>query len=76
MNALRPYLKAVVPFVLTIIAVCAQWFVTGEFDKAEFATALTGALSALVTYAVSNEPGDIQRDPPELVEERDIHEVA
>ena len=55
-KSLQPYAKAVVPFVLTIIAVLGQWATTGEFDRAEFVTAVVGALSALVTYVVPNEP--------------------
>lgn len=54
--SLRPYAKAVLPFALTLIAVIGQVIATGEFDRAEFATALTGALAALVTYSVRNEP--------------------
>jgi hypothetical protein len=50
----QPYAKAVVPFVLTIIAVVGQWAATGELDRAELVTAVTGALSALVTFAVPN----------------------
>jgi hypothetical protein len=54
--SLRPYAKSVLPFVLTLLAVLAQVIATGEFDRAEFATAFTGALAALVAYAVENEP--------------------
>lgn len=56
MNALRPYLKAILPAVGTVIAVLIQWGATGEFDRAELVTALTGLTSALVTYAVPNRP--------------------
>ena len=54
--SLRPYAKSVAPFVLTLIAAAGQWIGTGEFDRAEFATAITGALAALVSYTVRNEP--------------------
>ena len=54
-DSLRPYAKSVAPFVLTLLAVLSQVIATGEFDRAEFATAVTGALAALVTYTVSNE---------------------
>jgi VIT1/CCC1 family predicted Fe2+/Mn2+ transporter len=50
------YAKAIVPAVATILAVAIQWAVTGEFDRAELATALTGLLAAVVTYVVPNTP--------------------
>lgn len=53
---MKPYLKAVVPFVGTLVAVAVQWIVTSEFDKAEVATAITGILASAVTYFVPNEP--------------------
>lgn len=53
---MKPYLKAIVPFVGTLVAVVVQVLVTGEFDKAEIATAVTGILAATVTYLVPNEP--------------------
>ena len=55
MNAVRPYLKAVLPFVLSLGAVAVQWVVTGTYDEAELATQLTGLFGALVTYAAKNE---------------------
>lgn len=56
MNNLKPYLKAIVPFVATILAVALQWAVTGEFDRAEMVTAITGLLASAVTYLVPNAP--------------------
>lgn len=51
---LRPYLKAVAPALLTLIAVLGEWVGTGKFDRVELSTALTGGLSALVTLTVRN----------------------
>lgn len=53
---MRPYLKAVLPALLTLIAVGVQWAVTGEFDRAELVTTLTGLGSSLLTFYVRNEP--------------------
>lgn len=55
-ESLRPYAKAIYPFLLTIVAVLGQWAVTGQLDRPELVTAVTGALSALVTFWVRNEP--------------------
>lgn len=55
MNALRPYLKAVAPALLTVTAVAVQWIVTGEYDRAELVTTITGLASATLTYFVRNE---------------------
>lgn len=52
--SLQPYAKAVVPFVLSLIAALGQFLVTGEFDRAELVTALTGSLTSLVTLLVPN----------------------
>lgn len=50
----QPVAKAVVPFVLTVIAVLGQWAATGEFDRVELVTAITGAASAVVTFLTPN----------------------
>lgn len=55
-DSLAPYAKAVAPALLTLIAVVGQLIATGEFDRAETATAVTGALGALVTLLVANGP--------------------
>jgi hypothetical protein len=52
--SLQPYAKAVIPTVLTVSALAVQWAATGEFDKAEFTTALTGLIGAAVTFLVPN----------------------
>lgn len=53
-ESLRPYAKAVAPALVTLIAIVGQVIATGEFDRAEFATAVTGALTSLLAYAVPN----------------------
>jgi len=53
-RAFAPYLKAVAPAVGTLLAVGIQWAVTGEFGRAELATALTGLMAATLTYLVPN----------------------
>lgn len=62
---LRPYMKAVQPALLTLLAVAIQWVVTGEYDRAELATTLTGFAAATVTYWTSNEPVDLDVEPGE-----------
>lgn len=52
----QPYAKAIVPFALTIVAVLGHWAATGEFDRVELVGAVTGAVSALITYTVPNRP--------------------
>jgi hypothetical protein len=54
-KAIRPYLKAVLPALLALIAVLVQWATTGEYDAPELATTLTGLLGAFVTFMASNE---------------------
>lgn len=50
----RPFAKALWPAILTIVAVGVQWVVTGEYDRAELVTTLTGLPSAIVTFFVPN----------------------
>jgi hypothetical protein len=61
---------AVVPAVVTVLAILIQWGVTGEFSKPELATAITGlATSALTGFmAWWVQPGEVivqvpDRDP-------------
>lgn len=51
---LQPYAKAVYPALGAIVAVAVQWVATGEFDRAEFATAVSGVAAALLAYAPPN----------------------
>src|SRR5262249_19071345 len=63
--SLRPFAKAVIPAVGTLIAVGIQYLSTGEFDRAEMTTAITGLSTALVAFLATNhsplhdEPDDI-----------------
>lgn len=54
--SLRPRAKAAWPMIGTAIGVAVQWAVTGEFDRAELVTAITGAAAAVLTYEVPNKP--------------------
>jgi hypothetical protein len=51
--------------VATLVALAIQWAITGEFDRAELVTTLTGLGSALVAFlaAYRADPGTIQRVP-------------
>jgi hypothetical protein len=51
----KAVLKSLVPFVCTLLAVGIQYGVTGEFDKAEVATAITGIGASLVTLLTPND---------------------
>ena len=63
--SLRPFAKAVIPALGTLIAVGIQYLSTGEFDRAEMTTAVTGLSTALVAFLATNhsplhdEPDDI-----------------
>lgn len=52
--SLQPFAKAVTPALLTVLAIVVQWIVTGEYDRAELATTLTGLLAAATAYLVPN----------------------
>jgi hypothetical protein len=51
----KAVLKSLLPFVCTLLAVGVQYGVTGEFDKAEVATAITGIGASLVTLLTPND---------------------
>ena len=53
-SGLQRYAKALGPFALTAVGVLLHGAFTGEFDRTELATAITGVASALVTFAVPN----------------------
>jgi hypothetical protein len=57
----KAILAAVLPTLGGVIAVGVQWLVTGEFDKAELATALTAVGAALVSGlgAWAGNPGTV-----------------
>lgn len=50
----RPLAKALWPAILTCTAVAVQWIITGEFDRAELVTTLTGLPSAILVFLVPN----------------------
>lgn len=52
--SLQPYAKAVTPAVLTLVAVGVQWVNSGVFDQDEVKTAVIGAVTAVLTYAIPN----------------------
>lgn len=56
MQKLRPFLKAITPAVLTVIAVLVDWLILGKFEKQTLAIAITGLVSAVITYLVPNTP--------------------
>jgi hypothetical protein len=51
---LRPFAKAIVPAVGTVLAVVVQWAVNGSFDRQTAAIAITGLVAAIITYFVPN----------------------
>lgn len=53
-RALRPYAKAVAPFVASLVAAGVQVALTGEYDAAEIHTNVMGLVAALLVYAVPN----------------------
>lgn len=62
----RPYAKAAWPAIGTVVAILVQWIATGEFDRSEFVTALTGLPAALLTFSVPNialRPPHTSEDP-------------
>lgn len=64
------FAKAIAPAVGTVIAVALQWVITGEFDRAELVTALTGLSAAVLSYWVPNAPPAAVDDP--VVAERRV----
>jgi hypothetical protein len=51
---LRPFAKAVLPALGTLIAVGVQTLSTGSLDKPELSTAITGMSAALVAFLATN----------------------
>lgn len=55
--ALRPYAKALVPGLLTIVAVIVEWAIRGfdgDFNKVQFWTAVTGLGASFYIVLVAN----------------------
>lgn len=73
-GALSPkaILAAVLPSLAGVIAVAVQWIATGEFDRAELATAISTVISALLAFlgAWAAEPGPVEAVPAETVTSR------
>lgn len=61
----KAILAAVIPAAGSLIAVAIQWAVTGELDRAELVTALTGFSAALLAglAAWAGKPGMVDMDP-------------
>lgn len=53
-EGLRARAKSVYPALGTLIATGSQWAVTGEFDRVELVTIITGMAASLLTYTVPN----------------------
>jgi hypothetical protein len=65
---LRPYAKAIGPFVVSLVAVAVQWLATGTYDQAELNTQLTGIVCALISYWLPNRR---RSESPPLLREPD-----
>jgi hypothetical protein len=72
MSAIRPYLKAVMPTLLAVIAVVVQLIFTGKYDGPELATTVMGLVSSLLTFLVSNQDGAVPGWPLDLVPPADL----
>lgn len=53
-SAVRPYAKAFLPFVGTLIAVGVQYATTHTYDQVALSTTLTGLGATVVTLAFPN----------------------
>lgn len=58
----KAILAAMLPAVGTVVAVAVQWIVTGEYDRAELVTSLTGLVAAAVggLGAWAGSPGTVE----------------
>lgn len=54
-------LATLLPAIAALVAVLIQWAVTGEFDRAELATALTGLSTSVFAFlgAYLGSPGEV-----------------
>lgn len=50
----RDRAKSIYPAIGTLVATGTQWVSTGEFDRAELVTIITGMAASLLTYSVPN----------------------
>ena len=62
--------KVYVPAFLAAVAIAVQWFVTGEFDKAETGQAILAAAYALVGTVAPPAPGVRQAEVEHLARKR------
>jgi hypothetical protein len=63
--SLRPFAKAILPALGTLIAIGVQYGTTGEFDRAEMTTAITGLSTALVAFLATNHT-QLQDEPDDI----------
>jgi hypothetical protein len=63
----KTIVAAVLPAVVTVLAVLIQWGVTGEFSRPELATAITGLVTSIATGvgAWLAEPGEVVVQVPD-----------
>lgn len=62
--SIQPFLKAVAPAVLTVLAVLIDWAINGSFNKQTLTIAITGLAAAIVTYFVPNTQPLVPTEPP------------
>lgn len=62
----KAVLAAVLPTLGGVLAVGVQWLATGEFDRAEFATAIGTVAAALLAFAgaYAADPGTVKPSVP------------
>jgi Na+/H+ antiporter NhaD/arsenite permease-like protein len=58
-TSLQPFLKAIAPALLTLVAVLVEWLVNGTWSRTNTATAITGLVAATITSFVPNLPADV-----------------
>jgi hypothetical protein len=52
-----PYLKAIAPALLTLVAVASLYITSGELDRAELAVGATGVIGSSLVFFTTNVPG-------------------
>jgi hypothetical protein len=73
--ALRPFAKAILPALGTVIAIGIQYGTTGEFDRAEMTTAITGLSTALVAFLATNHT-HLQDEPDDVPDTNGLENFA
>ncbi len=46
--------KALMPFILSLLAMVVSWVTTGDFDRLELGTIVSGAITSVLVYWVPN----------------------